>query len=116
MADSGSPALFEDEPTPQTNTEEPSSDLFGETTEISLDAEEKKESEPAKVDVESTEKDESEEASPEKSEDEHRAAASVDVTNLSEPKEAPKKEEKPKPKPEVKCCLERTYIYFLMLQ
>ena len=62
----------------------PSSDIFGDTTEISLDAEDKKESEPATVDVAaSSGKDESEEVV--KSEPEtSSSAASVDVTNLSQ--------------------------------
>lgn len=102
MADSESPALFDDETSPKEKTEEPSSDLFGETTEISLDSDDKKESEPAKVDLETPEKEPSEEeTSGEKPKDEPQGAASVDVTNLSEPEEAPKKEDKPTPKPEV---------------
>ncbi|XP_031561545.1 sorting nexin-2-like [Actinia tenebrosa] len=101
MADSEAPALFDDEPSPQEETQEPSPNPFGDTTEISLDSDDKEESEPAKVDVEKTEEKQSEEETPdEKSKDEPQGAASVDVTNLSEPEEAPKKEDKPKPKPE----------------
>lgn len=87
------PALFDDETTPETKSEEPSS-LFGETTEITLEADDTKEAEPAKVEAGSD--DESHETK-EKAEPEASPAASVDVTNLPE-----KEVETPKPKAEVK--------------
>lgn len=97
MADSTEPpALFDDDEKPESKPEEPPS-LFGETTEISLDSDEKRDSEPAKVDAGAAKEDE-EEAKPRA---EPSSAASVDVTNLSESKEI----ETPKPKAEVRFIL-----------
>ncbi|KAK3731460.1 hypothetical protein QZH41_013655 [Actinostola sp. cb2023] len=94
MADSQPPALFDDEATPESKPDEPPS-LFGETTEISLDSDNKNVSKPAEIDVGSSKEDEEPKS---KDKPEEAAAASFDVTNLSEPKEV----EIPKPNVQVK--------------
>lgn len=89
MADG--PALFDDEKQAETKPEE-DSPIFGETTEISLDPDDKNEGEAAEKDAGE------QDGRNEKADPEPGAAASVDVTNLSESKEV----DSPKQKAEVK--------------
>ena len=98
MADpSEPPALFEDEALSKPESEDQTNPEFGETTEISLDADEPKKDEAASVtDEPKTEQKEEGRASPEP-----EPSAAADTANVTKPEESAKPEAAPRKKVEV---------------